>query len=126
MDQTEDTTRVTLSPIAGGRHALDGWAGAGGVRIVQIPVEALSGQALDGLLEEFVTRDGTDYGAEERTLDDKKSAVRRQLHRGEIIIVFDPNTRTTNIILKDELRLRPLTSSRTSDVAGDTATRRDG
>ena len=96
------------------------------MRIVQIPVEALSGQALDGLLEEFVTRDGTDYGAEERTLDDKKSAVRRQLHRGEIIVVFDPNTRTTNIILKDELRLRPLTSSRTSDVAGDTATRRDG
>ena len=45
------------------------------MRIVQIPVEALSGQALDGLLEEFVTRDGTDYGAEERTLDDKKSAV---------------------------------------------------
>ena len=108
------------------------------MRIVQIPVEALSGQALDGLLEEFVTevigdddvpgmtRDGTDYGAEERTLDDKKSAVRRQLRRGEIIIVFDLNTRTTNIILKDELRLRPLTSSRTSDVAGDTATRRDG
>ena len=61
---------------------------------MQIPVEALSGQALDGLLEEFVTRDGTDYGAEERTLDDKKSAVRRQLHRGEIIIVFDPDTRT--------------------------------
>ena len=29
--------------------------------------EALSGQALDGLLEEFATRDGTDYGAEERT-----------------------------------------------------------
>ena len=53
------------------------------MRIVQIPVEALSGQALDGLLEEFVTRDGTDYGAEERTLDDKKSAVRRQLRRGE-------------------------------------------
>ena len=46
------------------------------MRIVQIPVEALSGQALDGLIEEFVTRDGTDYGAEERTLDDKKSAVK--------------------------------------------------
>ena len=95
------------------------------MRIVPIPVEALSGQALDGLLEEFVTRDGTDYGAEERTLADKKSAVRRQLDRGEIMIVFDPDTQTSNIILKDERRLRPLTRSRTSDVAGDTATRRD-
>ena len=95
------------------------------MRIVPIPAEALSGQALDGLLEEFVTRDGTDYGAEERTLDDKKSAVRRQLDRGEIMVVFDPDTQTSNIILKDELRLRPSTRSRTSDVAGDTATRRD-
>jgi uncharacterized protein YheU (UPF0270 family) len=95
------------------------------MRIVQIPVEALSGQALDGLLEEFVTRDGTDYGAEERTLDDKKSAVRRHLHRGEIMIVFDPDTQTSNIILKDECRLRSLTGSTTSDVAGDTTTRRD-
>ena len=43
------------------------------MRIVQIPVETLSGQALDGLLEEFVTRDGTDYGAEERTLDDERA-----------------------------------------------------
>ena len=95
------------------------------MRIVQIPVEALSGQAVDGLLEEFVTRDGTDYGAEEHTLDDKKSAVRRQLHRGEVIIVFDPDTQTSNIILKDERRVRPSTSSTTSDVVGDTATRRD-
>ena len=49
---------------------------------VEIPAETLSRQALDGLIEEFVTRDGTDYGAEERTLDDKKSAVARQLDRG--------------------------------------------
>ena len=28
---------------------------------VQIPVDALSRQALDGLIEEFLTRDGTDY-----------------------------------------------------------------
>ena len=81
------------------------------MRIVPIPAEALSGQALDGLLEEFLTRDGTDSGAEERTLDDKKSAVRRQLDRGEIMIVFDPDTQTSNIILKDELRLRPLTGA---------------
>jgi uncharacterized protein YheU (UPF0270 family) len=70
----------------------------------QIPVEALSNQALDGLIEEFVTRDGTDYGAEERALDDKKDAVRRQLDRGDVVIVFDPEMRTSNIILKDELR----------------------
>ena len=71
---------------------------------VQIPVDALSRQALDGLIEEFVTRDGTDYGTEERSLDDKKDAVRRQLDCGEIVIVFDPETETSNIISKDDLR----------------------
>ena len=73
------------------------------VTFAKIPVEALSPQALDGLIEEFVTRDGTDYGAEERTLDDKKDAVRRQLDSGDVAIVFDPETETANIILKDDV-----------------------
>ncbi len=82
------------------------------MRFLQIPVEALSPQARNGLIEEFVTRDGTDYGAEEHTLDEKKSAVRRQLQLGEVVIVFDPETQTSNIILKDELRLHDPTQRR--------------
>lgn len=74
------------------------------MRFVQIPIDALSDEALDGLIEEFVTRDGTDYGADERSLDDKKDAIRRQLDRAEIVIVFDPETETSNIISKDDLR----------------------
>ena len=91
---------------------------------VQIPVDALSRQALDGLIEEFVTRDGTDYGTEERSLDDKKDAVRRQLYCGEIVIVFDPETETSNIISKDDLRsgssrgARHLGVSRSTDGLG--------
>jgi len=85
------------------------------VRFVQIPVEALSRQALDGLIEEFVTRDGTDYGTEERSLNDKKDAVRRQLDCGEIVIVFDPETETSNIISKDDLRAGALGSSTSTE-----------
>ncbi len=73
------------------------------MKFVQIPIKKLSRHALDGLIEEFVTRDGTDYGVEERSLDGKKSAIRRQLDSGEIVIVFDPVTQTSNIIMKDEL-----------------------
>ena len=54
--------------------------------------------ALNGLIEEFVTRDGTDYGAVECTTDHKKFAVSSQLDRGELVIVFDPKTQTSNII----------------------------
>lgn len=74
------------------------------MEFVQIPVDSLSRQALDGLIEEFVTRDGTDYGAEERSLDDKRASVRRQLDAGAIVVVFDPESETSNIIVKDDLR----------------------
>jgi uncharacterized protein YheU (UPF0270 family) len=70
---------------------------------VEVPVKRLSREALDGLIEEFVTRDGTDYGSQEQTLDEKKSAVARQLDRGELVIVFDSESETGNIIPKDAI-----------------------
>ena len=70
---------------------------------IQIPQDAISADALDGLIEEFVTRDGTDYGFEERSLREKKSAVMTQISRGDAVIVFDPDTESCNIVLKTEL-----------------------
>lgn len=65
---------------------------------VEVPYTALSPDALRGLVEEFVTRDGTDYGVRERSLDEKIRDVMRQLERGEVKIVFDPATRSANLI----------------------------
>ena len=67
---------------------------------VEIPFDALSESALRGLLEEFVSRDGTDYGVHERSLEDKVRDVMRQLQRGEAVIVFDPETRSANVVVK--------------------------
>lgn len=67
---------------------------------VEVPLDALSDAALRGLVEEFVSRDGTDYGRQERTLEDKVVDVLRQLHRGEAAIMFDPETRSTTIVVK--------------------------
>lgn len=69
-------------------------------------MKRISREALDGLIEEFVTRDGTDYGVQEYTLEEKKGAVVRQLDRGEVMIVFDSESETCNIILK-EARVTP-------------------
>jgi uncharacterized protein YheU (UPF0270 family) len=63
-----------------------------------VPAKALSPDALRGLVEEFVTRDGTDYGTRERTLEEKVRDVLRQLERGEARIVFDPASRSVNIV----------------------------
>jgi uncharacterized protein YheU (UPF0270 family) len=65
---------------------------------VEVPVSALSRDALHALVEEFVTRDGTDYGAVERSLEAKVADVLRQLDRGEVRIVFDAETETTSIV----------------------------
>lgn len=66
---------------------------------VEIPYEQLSPEALQGLIEEFVTRDGTDYGATERSVASKISQVRGLLARGEARVVFDPESRTANIVV---------------------------
>ncbi|MGH1371198.1 MAG: YheU family protein [Cellvibrionaceae bacterium] len=55
-----------------------------------IPYEQLSADAVQGLIEEFITREGTDYGDVEFSLDEKVEHVRAQLLSKEIVIVFDP------------------------------------
>lgn len=65
---------------------------------VEVPYTALSPDALRGLVEEFVTRDGTDYGVRERTVEEKARDVMRQLERGEVKIVFDPASRSANLV----------------------------
>lgn len=71
---------------------------------LRIAIDRLSATALDGLIEEFVTRDGTDYGEHETSLESKKRSVRRQLERGDIVIVFDPTTESCNIVPRELLR----------------------
>ena len=71
---------------------------------LEIPIERLSPEALDGLIEEFVTRGGTDYDLREQTLEEKKRAIVRQLERGEVVVVFDAESESCTIVLKDEAR----------------------
>jgi hypothetical protein len=68
---------------------------------VELEPRRLSPDALRGLIEEYVSREGTDYGPGEWTLDQKVEQVRRQLDRGEARIVFDPETETASIVPSD-------------------------
>lgn len=69
----------------------------------EIPLDQLSPDALRSLVEEFVTRDGTDYGAVERSVDEKIEHVMRQLDAGEARIVFDPETETANVVMTRDI-----------------------
>ena len=66
--------------------------------VITVPPGSLSREALRGVVEEFVTRAGTDYGAHEKTIAEKIADVERQIERGEAIIVFDVDTAMTNIV----------------------------
>ena len=65
---------------------------------VQVPVGAISREALAALVREFVTRDGTDYGVVECTLQEKMRDVMRQLELGDAVIVFEGESETFTIV----------------------------
>ena len=72
-------------------------------RGTELPADQLSPEALRGLVEEFVTRDGTDYGVVERSVEEKIAGVMAQLAAGEARIVFDPETQSANIVTVRDL-----------------------
>lgn len=63
-----------------------------------IPHQELSPEALRGVIESFVLREGTEYGMRDYSLDEKVMHVMRQLERGEAQIVFDPRMETVDIV----------------------------
>ncbi|SFF96320.1 YheU family protein [Neptunomonas qingdaonensis] len=69
-----------------------------------IPAEAISAEALEGLIEEFVTRDGTDYGFEETSLAQRVAQIKRKLKSKEIVILFNEATEDVNLVLYEKLR----------------------
>lgn len=64
---------------------------------IEVPHEEIAAEVLRRLVEEFVTRDGTDYGTVERTLEEKVAAVVRQLEAGELVIRVDVESQTVDI-----------------------------
>ena len=76
---------------------------------VEIPHEQLSPEALHGVIESFVLREGTEYGERDVPLDTKIAQVLRQIERGEAQIVFDPNSETIDVVVKQRLALKQQT-----------------
>lgn len=67
---------------------------------IVVPHTELSADALTGVIQSFVLREGTEYGEHDVPLETKVLQVRRQLERREAEIVFDPNTESIDIVLR--------------------------
>ncbi len=65
-----------------------------------IPYKELSPEALNGVIEEFVTRAGTEL----TDAEEKIGQVKRQLEQGRLAITYDQKTRTCNIVPVESLR----------------------
>ncbi len=83
---------------------------------VIIPTDRLSKEALSGLIEEFISREGTDYGLQEYDLAQKTKHVEVQLARGEVLVVFDAASDSCNLLPAEEARLATLAASREDDL----------
>jgi hypothetical protein len=64
-----------------------------------VPHTDLSEEALRAVVESFVLREGTDYGEQDVSHEDKVAQVMRQLERGEARILFDPLDSSVTIMV---------------------------
>jgi uncharacterized protein len=62
-----------------------------------IPHHMLSPDALRGVIEALVIREGTDYGAQEVSFETKVMQVQQQLDEGTVVIVYDEDTDSCTI-----------------------------
>jgi uncharacterized protein YheU (UPF0270 family) len=67
-----------------------------------IPHRRLSPDALRGVIEAFITREGTDYGVHDVPLATKVEQVRHQLDAGTAVILYDEATDSWTIQPTDQ------------------------
>jgi uncharacterized protein YheU (UPF0270 family) len=70
-----------------------------------IPYQEIPKDTLYNLIESFVLREGTDYGMQEASLEDKVEQVMLQLKQGVVVIQYSEEHESVNIVTKESLGL---------------------
>lgn len=65
---------------------------------VEVPYQQLDRETLRRVIQEFVSRDGADWGDAGCTLEDKVAQVLQQLEQKQAKIVFDLRSQSANIV----------------------------
>jgi len=66
---------------------------------IRVAPDDLEPDTLRAVVESFVLREGTDYGAHEASLEAKVAQVLLQLRRGQAHITFAPATESVNVVV---------------------------
>lgn len=67
---------------------------------IEVPWERLAPETLRSLVQEFVSRDGADWGEAGGALEEKVAQVMRQLRSRQAMVVFDLKSQTANIVVR--------------------------
>jgi len=73
-----------------------------------IPVQKLTPGALRRVIEEFISRNGTDYGESGASPETDFRRVKHKLENGSAVLIFDDETETTNIFSADDPILKKI------------------
>lgn len=68
-----------------------------------IPLNTVSADALNAIIEAFVLREGTDYGQQDFELTDKIAQVRTQLENHQAFLLYSQLHETVNIVPASEV-----------------------
>lgn len=64
---------------------------------IEIPWENLSEEALMGVIDDFILREGTDYGLTEAPLENKRADILSQLKSRKVKLLFDSESESITL-----------------------------
>ena len=70
--------------------------------MIEIPPHKIPVDLLESIIEEFINRDGTDYGDRDVSLSEKIECARTKISRGEVVLTFDQETESCNLLTKND------------------------
>lgn len=65
---------------------------------IEIPLTSLSAEAQEGVIDDFISREGTDYGWNETSHEKKHAQILAQIQAGQVKLVFDPNEESVTLM----------------------------
>ncbi|MGB0940923.1 MAG: YheU family protein [Marinomonas sp.] len=68
-----------------------------------IPFDSLEAETLNNILVEVVTRDGTDYGNYDVSLEQKCQQAHLMLKNQQAFLVFDTESETIKLVSRDQM-----------------------
>ncbi len=69
---------------------------------VEVPIERLAPPVLESLLEEYASRDGTDYGMVELTLQEKVARLQLQLRQRKLVLLYDGSSEQWDLLPREQ------------------------